>query len=366
MATPVEARFGPAGGDIGRSSECTLLLPDPERRISRKHLQVSCHGDRHAIRLISTNLVCLLNGMPLAPGVEYPLDDDAEIRVGPFVLHARHEAEPVEAPASDDSMFYLGGVNARQERSVFHDLLNPSDDDSPAAFASSEAVDLLVGDTSLQRGPRVAASASADELVASLYAGLGLPVPGPARRSPEQMYLIGALLRSSVDGALGLLASRNISKRALGAGQTLPHARENNALKFSADVDSALERLLGPPQRGFLGPLAAVSAAFDDLRTHEVAVLAGMRAALEAVLDRFSPGEIESRLANKGMWDNLLPVNRKAKLWERYCEQHAEILREVEDDFDALFGVAFLKAYEAQLAQLGRPSASQARQADGP
>jgi FHA domain-containing protein len=52
------------------------------------------------------------------------------------------------------------------------------------------------------------------------------------------------------------------------------------------------------------------------------------------------------------MWDNLVPANRRAKLWEQYTERYAEILQEVEDDFDALFGRAFLQAYQAQLAQL--------------
>ncbi|HEV7914425.1 MAG TPA: type VI secretion system-associated FHA domain protein, partial [Albitalea sp.] len=102
------------------------------------------------------------------------------------------------------------------------------------------------------------------------------------------------------------------------------------------------------------------SDAFDDLRAHEIAVLAGMRAALEAVLARFNPETLESRLAAKGMWDNLVPATHKARLWERYTEQHAEIMQEIEDDFDSLFGRAFLDAYEEQLARLG------ARGADPP
>src|SRR6476620_7929434 len=87
-ATPVQARFGDAGGDIGRGADCTLVLPDPERRISRKHLQVAKRSGRYLLRLISTNLLVELNGVPLAPGIEYGLDDRAEIRIGPFVLQA--------------------------------------------------------------------------------------------------------------------------------------------------------------------------------------------------------------------------------------------------------------------------------------
>jgi type VI secretion system FHA domain protein len=135
----------------------------------------------------------------------------------------------------------------------------------------------------------------------------------------------------------------------------MPRAHENNPLKFTTDVDSALAHLLGPPQRGFIAPLAAVDAAFADLRAHELALLAGTRAALEAVLARFDPQALEARFAGKAMWENLVPVNHKARLWERYAEQHAALVREVEDDFDALFGDAFLEAYRAQLARMGRP-----------
>lgn len=358
LGTNLTARFDEAGGSIGRGADCTLVLPDPERRISRRHLQITWRDGRHLVRLISTNLLCQLNGVPLAPGIEYPLDDGADLHVGPFVLHARDEAMRSASSRDDDPMDLLTPVQMARP-SVFHDLLHPADV-SRAPEVIAHDLDLVVGDTSGYGATPARANTPvpAEELIAALYAGLGVPPVPPALRSKEQMELIGALLRSTVGGALGLLASRTIAKRALGAGQTLPQTRQNNPLKFSPDVDTALARMLGPPQRGFLAPLAAVAAAFDDLRAHEVAVLAGMRAALEAVLARFDPEELESRLASKGVWDNLMPVNRKAKLWERYGEQHAEILREVEDDFDSLFGRVFIQAYEAQLALLGHPEAS--------
>jgi type VI secretion system FHA domain protein len=269
------------------------------------------------------------------------------------VLQARAEAAaPASAatvrPGADDSMDLLAPPRQASRLSVFHDLLHQT---QPNPAARGASVDLLVGDTS---GYGVGGGVpSADDPLAALYAGLGMTPP--ASRSPQQTRLIGALLRASIAGTLGLLATRTIAKRELGAGRTMPQSRENNPLKFATDTDAALAHLLGPPQRGFIAPIAAVDAAFADLRAHELAVLAGMRAALEAVLARFDPQALEARFAGKGMWDNLVPVNHRARLWERYVEQHAEIMREVEDDFDSLFGGAFLEAYEAQLARLGRP-----------
>jgi FHA domain-containing protein len=94
-----------------------------------------------------------------------------------------------------------------------------------------------------------------------------------------------------------------------------------------------------------------VQEGFDDLRAHLVALVAGLRAALEAVLSRFDPAALEKRLA-RGSALELIPANRRARLWSSYSEEYARIVGEIEDDFDALLGNAFLKAYQAQLQAL--------------
>lgn len=368
---PLEAVFGEAGGDIGRAAECTLVLPDPERRISRKHLQVAWREGRHFLRLISSNLLVELDGVPLQPGVEFPLEPGARIRIGPFELQAaRHglptsgsvPASPPAAPppavtGSLDDL--LAAPRPAGRTSVFHDLLHP-EGGGPVAPARAEGpvamplaaqdIDLVVGDPT---GANLRPQPSGDDLVLALFAGLGLAAPatGPG---PAQMETIGALLRATIEGTLGLLAARGIAKRELGASETLVQTRQNNPLKFSADANAALIGLLTPPQRGFIPALAAVRETYDDLRAHEMAILAGMRAALEAVLARFDPATLEERWAEKGVWENLRPVNHKAKLWERYAEQHAEIAREIEENFDSIFSQAFAAAYEAQRARLTR------------
>ena len=360
---PLEATFGEAGGDIGRGADCTLALPDPDRRISRKHLQVAWRDGRHVLRLLSTNLLVELDGVPLAPGVEYALGAGAKIRIGPFVLQAGGEstapavapAGEAIAPAADDAFAFFGSPGRVGRPSVFQDLLHEPQADAPSgapvdAAEMLQQIDLVIGEPT-GSGVR-GAPVPADELIDALYAGLGITAPEPAARSAAQTELIGALLRACIRGALELLAARSIAKRELGASPTLLQTRQNNPLKFSPDANAALALLLAPPKRGFVPPLAAVRDAFDDLRAHEVAVLAGMRGALEAVLTRFNPETLESLLAAKGMWDNLLPVNRKARLWERYCEQHAEMAREIDENFDSIFAGAFIQAYEAQLARL--------------
>lgn len=373
-AAPLEAVFDERGGDIGRAVECTLVLPDPERRISRKHLQVAWREGRHFLRLISSNLLVELDGVPLQPGMEFPLEPGAQIRIGPFELQAALHGLPASgpvpaappaagAPAATGSLDdLLAAPRPAGRASVFHDLLHP-EEGGPAAPARAEGpaampltaqdIDLVIGDPT---GANLRPQPSVDDLVLALFAGLGLAAPAPAARTPAQMETIGALLRATIEGTLGLLAARGIAKRELGASETLVQTRQNNPLKFSADASTALIGLLAPPQRGFIPALAAVRETYDDLRAHEMAILAGMRAALEAAIARFDPATLEERWAEKGVWENLRPVNHKAKLWERYAEQHAEIAREIEENFDSIFSQAFAAAYEAQRARLTRRS----------
>ena len=48
----------------------------------------------------------------------------------------------------------------------------------------------------------------------------------------------------------------------------------------------------------------------------------------------------------------MLPMTRRARLWELFTEMFAEISREAEDDFEALFGREFVRAYEEQINRL--------------
>jgi type VI secretion system FHA domain protein len=108
-----------------------------------------------------------------------------------------------------------------------------------------------------------------------------------------------------------------------------------------------------------MAPVPAVRDAFDDLRAHQLGVMAGMKAALEGVLERFDPAVLEGKLTRKSAIASLIPATRKARLWELYQELYGQISAEAQDDFDELFGRAFLRAYEAQLDSLARQRAPQ-------
>ena len=200
------------------------------------------------------------------------------------------------------------------------------------------------------------------ELLKAFLLGAGLselprsPEPGGASATeltPELMRRIGTILRISTKGMRDLLQARAMLKREMRTRMTMIVPRDNNPIKFSPDVASALNQLLAPRAlRGFLEPVPAVQEAYNDLLAHQVGFVAGMRAAIQGLIERFDPAKLEGRLTRKSMVDSLVPMSRRAKLWELYGELYSEIAREAEDDFDALFGRAFVQAYEEQVSRL--------------
>lgn len=198
------------------------------------------------------------------------------------------------------------------------------------------------------------AGADTDALLAALHEGLAVPGLRLAVLTPETLRLLGQLLRESVHGTVQLLVARAALKREMRAEMTMIVQRENNPLKFSPTVEVALQHLLNPPTPGFMAAAPAVRDAFDDLRAHQMGVMAGMRAALEGVLKRFDPQHLEAKLTRKSAIASLIPATRKARLWELFQELFSQLQTEAEDDFDELFGKAFLRAYEEQLDGLQR------------
>lgn len=202
--------------------------------------------------------------------------------------------------------------------------------------------------------PPVAASADAAALWAAFCQGAGIAVEVPPQDVAARLYEVGRVLRSAVDGSLQLIAVRASTKHELRAGVTVIQQRDNNPLKFSPDARLALEQLLQPPLRGFLDGPAAMDDAMHDLVGHAIGSVAGLRAAVEGMLERFAPQALESKLAAGSLLDSLLPMNRRARLWDLYLQHSQAIREEAQEDFHTLFGKAFVAAYEQQIERLKR------------
>ena len=162
------------------------------------------------------------------------------------------------------------------------------------------------------------------------------------------------MLREATGGAMQTLMARSVTKRESRVEMTMIASQANNPLKFFPDAGSALTQMLMQNAGGYMKPVRAFGNAFEDLQAHEMAVMAGMRAALSAVLKRFDPEVIEQRLAVPSVLDKMMASGRKAKMWDKLVALYAEISREADDDFQRLFGESFAKAYEDQVDRMHR------------
>lgn len=371
----------PEGLTIGRADDCGLVLADPLRLVSRQHAQVTAVGHAARVRCISSSAPLWVNDMQLDPGAERALLAGDRLRVGGFELAVEPVAEAAARRSRLDRWFDLDGAPDPLAAESPLPALAPS----PEAAATSAVVSwqasrhvvrtgapMAPGAPSMPPAPplspapaaapdeaplaRKAPHRSADgpdgppelrELAAAFARGAGL-VTDPAPPTPEWMEHLGALLRATAEGTLALLQSRAVAKRHMRAEGTHIAPRQNNPLKFSPDATEALTRMLQrDASPGFLDPVAALHDAHRDLLVHQVAMVAGMRAAVFELFSRLGPEAVE-QAEGSAHGISRLPLLRAAALWQRHRMQHAQLLEHLDDDFETIFGREFLRAYEAQ------------------
>jgi type VI secretion system FHA domain protein len=117
-------------------------------------------------------------------------------------------------------------------------------------------------------------------------------------------------------------------------------------------VEGALTLLIGPTRPGYMPGVRAVKEGFRDIKAHELALVAGMQAAVSALLRQFDPEQLKGRLDKHSLLGSLLPATRKAKYWEVYEQQYRQIAGDVSEDVSGVFGRAFARAYEEQIEKL--------------
>jgi len=206
---------------------------------------------------------------------------------------------------------------------------------------------------------RVTAGEGTD--LAAVLEGAGL---NPADVTPELARAFGQIIRVVVSGVMDVLQSRREIKDEFRMRMTQFRPRENNPLKFSANLDDALHNLLVKKNPAFLGPVEAFEDAFAELRNHQVAMLAGMRVAFESMLAEFDPDRLQEEFdqrASKGLLAKL-----GTNYWDLFRDKRRDMAKDPEATFRALFGEAFARAYEEQLRQLKAQEPAAARAAGQP
>ncbi|MEC3889750.1 type VI secretion system-associated FHA domain protein TagH [Xanthomonas campestris] len=168
----------------------------------------------------------------------------------------------------------------------------------------------------------------------------------PAVAQPQGTPELPALFAAMTAGLMDVLRARAELKNSLRLPVTLIQRTENNPLKFAATVDEAVTRLLSPADAGYLSGAAAIDDAMEDIGRHQLALLAGMRAAFEHVFAQFDPARFEADAAGHSMlaaWGN--------RPWRRYAHYYSGLLSDPDERFRRLFGEEFAHAYEQQMAR---------------
>lgn len=359
-AFPVSATFGRDGGTMGRGKDNYFVLDDPKNLVSRTQAFVKSDGGRHTITNLSHANPILVNGHEIDAEREYALRTGDEIQVGLYLLRAQTDAQAsdIRAGAAIRLAPTLAVVNphspvaAPQQAATAQSQTNPGANAAlatPAGAAHTPAASANP-DASDSASVTVARGADNQALLQAFLKGAGIPsVTFSQGITPELMETIGKLLAISVQGTIGLNGLRALVKREVNADVTQVVVRNNNPLKFFPDGETVLTQMLRKKMPGFMGPVEAMQDAYEDLHAHQLGVVAGIQAAMQDMLKRLNPQALEDSAKEGSFLGSMLAANRKAKLWDSYSELFRKISTEAQDDFQILFGQAFLQAYEAEV-----------------
>ena len=222
---------------------------------------------------------------------------------------------------------------------------------------SREAVVSPTPNLSLPEQPSLSDTVRApndNQAIAAFFQGLGLELTQAQvlSKTPEDLLALGHLMRIAIQGTLDVLHARAEIKSALRMDMTTIQRIGNNPLKFSISAQDALNKLLLARSEAYLSPEQALNEAYEDIKAHQLAVMAGVQSALKQVLKRFEPNKLVERLEKNNPISANIPIQRQAKLWGLFETLYTELEQECADDFQRLFGLEFVRAYEAQIAQL--------------
>lgn len=367
--------FDERGGTIGRVAGNDWVLPDPDNFVSSRHANVRWASGAFYLEDTSSNGTFLNapdKAVPRAAPVR--LSDGDRLYIGDFeiivqLIDTTPAAPPGVGLGTVDPLAALGAGRSEIPVPAPPPMLAPSAPLAPATPAAGPIPDNWEP-TGFNRGPVGHAPPSAPPPAqtpaaappppptaqpsvaagaADLLTALGLD---PARVDPAVQQQLGAVLRIAVQGLMEILKSRAEVKNTFRLPLTIIKPVENNPLKFSMNAEDALFNLFVKRNPGYLGPTEAFEEGFQDAAFHQAAVLAGVRAAFNAMLAKFHPTHLEEIYERKLKRTALLGLGGRGKFWELYRERFEEIDRDREAHFQLLFGEEFARAYNDHLQKL--------------
>ncbi|WP_208453828.1 type VI secretion system-associated FHA domain protein TagH [Burkholderia gladioli] len=278
-----------------------------------------------------------------------PQHDDALLDLIPARAADAAPVLPSSAPQHGDSL--LAPIPAHAAEAPPLAPGNPAARDQATPAAPSAARASAADAAPSTRAPITAAELSAPVARPVAFGAAEAPARSPAASPAEPASAeLTAMFEIAVDAMMDVLRARAELKNSFRLPATLIQRSENNPLKFAPTAREAVRRLLAPPDSGFLAGSAALADAADDIRNHQMAMLAGVRSAFESLLAQFDPARIEQE--SEGGGRRLSLGGNRPRHWERYKEQFEALTRNPDECFRRLFGDEFARAYEEQLARL--------------
>jgi predicted component of type VI protein secretion system len=180
---------------------------------------------------------------------------------------------------------------------------------------------------------------------------VGAPSPEAAAKPPETRTL-DVILHTIVQGLMRVLQSRAEIKSQFRMSMTSIRPVENNPLKFSRTPEDALQSLFAQTNPGYMTATEAFREAFDDISFHQVAMLAGVRGAYNAMLASLHPDQLEARYARRLKRASFVSFFGRLRYWSMYRAQFEEMESDPEAHFQDLFGEEFARTYAEQLQSL--------------
>ena len=185
--------------------------------------------------------------------------------------------------------------------------------------------------------------------------GAGIdPSALPIEAQHALLQLAGQMTREVVLGLMDTLKGRSDQKSRLRLSQTTIQPSENNPLKFSASVDEALLKLLDGHSSRYLGPVEAIRDSFADLRAHQIALSAAIQAAIDEVMNRIEPGELQEKFDRGLKRGALLGAANKMKYWDLYTEFYHVLNQRNEQNLPTLFAEELSRTYAEKSSQKKR------------
>jgi type VI secretion system protein ImpI len=350
------------GIDIGRDPYLDWVLPDPTRFVSGKHCEVRHRDGGYWLADVSTNGT-YINGSDTRPAGPHRLKHGDRIEIGRYTVDVEiagasadetsfGAAGPAAETQSKDSLWSTTSLNSPRLEERFapeppvsaRPVMEPDSLDwasdipiladawgSPASSVAALAP--VVSHAEPQSAPMPspstpapvpgytptqATSVDSGDFVGTFCRAAGLPPQALAQIDGEALARqLGELMLMYTSSLHQLVAARAASKGALRSSrQTMVQAFDNNPLRFAPTPEDALKIMLGPPTKSYLSGSDAVKRSFDDVKAHQIDMLAAMQKAAERLIADLDPSKADDKQgASQGLMG--LVGNAKGRAYDQ-------------------------------------------------